>query len=214
MRDKTSRINIVSLVADAASQYSAAPLECARAFCLRDSAWSQHPSTSIFKTRLPLPVLDVSCPITSRPDSQECHMWVAGFVSTTLADWVHATYRADRCQSCPRSSCRLLHLLCARARRELHVTATNRQVLQGPNNSTVESALLHVQVSIIVRLLLDGSSCTWRWRWFGFVSSMLCNTTLKCFSLGTISVLSLHDTGARLPPRSLSRFFNGSSVRG
>ena len=42
---KTSRINIVSLVADAAAWYSASPL----AFCLRDAGQSGHPSTSIFK---------------------------------------------------------------------------------------------------------------------------------------------------------------------
>ena len=52
-----------------------------------------------------------------------------------------------------------------------------------------------------------------------FVSFMLCNTTLRYFGLGTISVLSMCNTRSRLrctscALRSLSRFWNGLSVRG
>ena len=49
LNDKTSRINIGSLVAETAALYSASPLECARAFCLRDAEYSRHLSTSIFR---------------------------------------------------------------------------------------------------------------------------------------------------------------------
>ena len=48
VNNKTSRINIASLVADASAQNSASSLECARAFCLRVAEWSGHPSTSVF----------------------------------------------------------------------------------------------------------------------------------------------------------------------
>ena len=46
---KTSWINIASLVADIAAKYSASPMECTRASCLRDAKHKGHPSTSIFK---------------------------------------------------------------------------------------------------------------------------------------------------------------------
>ena len=44
---------------------------------------------------------------------------------------------------------------------ELHVTAIDRHVLQASDDSTVESAFLCVQLSIIIKPLLDGSSYAW-----------------------------------------------------
>ena len=87
-----------------------------------------------------------------------------------LADWVPAKYWANRFSRVHDASVRL----------ELHVTAINRQVLQGPGNSSVESAFLHVLVSIIVKLLLDGYCCTWRWR-FAILQPTLHNTTPLVF---------------------------------
>ena len=62
--------------ADAAALHSASPIECARAFCLRDAENSGHPPTSIFQSRLTFPVLDLHSPVNARPDSQECSMRV------------------------------------------------------------------------------------------------------------------------------------------
>ena len=67
-----------------------------------------------------------------------------------------------------------------------------------PKN-TIESALLHVQVSIIVRLLLDGSSNTRPWRWFAVRQLHAVQHYPQVFcSSSTISVLSLYNTRSRL----------------
>ena len=76
---------------------------------------------------------------------------------------------------------------------ELHVAAIDRQVLQAPNNSTVESAFLRVQVNIIVEFLFHRSSYTRCWCRPAINSPIPCCATLsfKYFGLGAISVLSL-----------------------
>ena len=74
--------------------------ESSRAFCLRGAEWSRHPSTSIFQLDWLFVVLDVSCPVTVREDSQEClsvgcrlfHISWAQF----LADCVPAKYRTNQ----------------------------------------------------------------------------------------------------------------------
>ena len=74
-------------------------------------------------------------------------------MSATSADWVAARCRANRFSRVHEApvGCFISRTsVCL----ELHITALNRQVLQA---STVESAFLCVQRSIIIKLLLDGS---------------------------------------------------------
>ena len=86
---------------------------------------------------------------------------------------------------------RLLHLLCASVRFELHVTAISRHVLQDTNSDTVESALLLVQISIICKFLPGRSSYTRLWCWFATTSSHDLQHHPQYFALGTTSVLSI-----------------------
>ena len=122
-------------------------------------------------------------------------MWVEtvpSFVSTTLADWSSSSpnpkYRAIRCS-------RLLHLLCASVRLELHFTAITKQILQAPNNSSLQSCLSK-SVSSSGICLTDPATLGVGAR-LCFVSTVRCNTALVYFSVGTFSCLSLYNIRSR-----------------
>ena len=163
MNNKTSRINIASLVADASAQNSASSLECARAFCLRVAEWSGDPSRTVFNLdgfflswTFPAQSLSVqtgknaSCgSVVVRSRSHE----------KIPADWVPAKWRAHRFSRVHEPFRRLPRLLSASFGFELLVTAIVRHVVQAPHKSTVGSALLHCQFSIVVR----GSSSARCW---------------------------------------------------
>ena len=105
-------------------------------FCLRDAEYSWHPSINFnFGTRMTSPLLVVSKPITVRPDSQECFVWV--IVSSTLhgnnSRWLGSCQvSCQPFQSRPWSLRWLLHLLRTSICLELCVTAINWQILQTP----------------------------------------------------------------------------------
>ena len=91
----------------------------------------------------------------------------------------------------------MLHIYRTRVCLELHITAINRRVLQASHDYTVESAFLCVQLSIMVRLLLDGSSYTWCWCHFEICQSHAVQRCSQVLRVG-------HDLGPVFVQHSLA----------
>ena len=165
--NETSRINIASLVADAVQRGTQL-----RHLSARVSVCLMQNTTDIHRLQFSNSI-DFCCPWHFQPNHcptklAKMHHAVHGlFQNDEDSRWLGPCQISGQSfQSCPPwSFCRLLHLLRTNICLEMQVTTINWQILQAPNNSTVDSALLHVQRNIIVNFLFDGSNYAWRWCW-------------------------------------------------
>ena len=220
VNNKTSRINIASLVVDAAAQYSTPPFECSRDFCLIDAEYSAHPSTSIHKLDWLLLSLTFPTEPLSDQTRKKCTMrgMVCSKINKTLTGPLPnigpiVSIVSMKLLSVPSSPSHKLFL-------GMQITTINWQILQFPNNSTVESALLHVQNNTIVKFMFDGSSCAWRWCLFAMRQHRALQHYSEKFwvghNLNSVVVqhsLTFENVHTSFPLHKLSRFWNGFSVR-